>query len=84
MTAEYFGTKHFGTLNGTVQFISTTGAAAGPWLVGYLVDVNGNYTEGWLISAAVVALVGVPAILFATPLTHLITRYRDTELPAVI
>jgi MFS family permease len=83
MTAEYFGTKSFGTLNGIVQFISTTGGAAGPWLVGYLVDVNGNYTEGWLISAAVVALVGVPAILFATPPIHLISRYRDTDLLAV-
>ena len=77
MTADYFGTKSFGTLNGTVQFISTTGGAAGPWIVGYLVDVNGDYTAGWLISAAVVALVGIPAILFATPPTSLITRYRD-------
>jgi len=81
MTADYFGTKNFGTLNGTVQFISTTGGAAGPWIVGYIVDVNGSYTEGWLISAAVVALVGIPSILFATPPTSLMTRYRDAETP---
>ena len=80
MTADYFGTRNFGTINGTVQFVSTTGGAVGPWLVGYLVDVNGNYTEGWLISAAVVAVVGIPAILLATPPDHLISRYRDTEV----
>ena len=72
MTADYFGTKNLGTINGTIQFISTTGGA-GPWIVGYLVDVNGSYTEGWLISPAVVALVGIPSILFATPPTSLLT-----------
>lgn len=83
MTADYFGIKHFGTINGTVQFISTTGGAIGPWVVGYLVDVNGDYTAGWLISAAVVAAVGIPAILLARPPDGLISHYRDTGLSQV-
>ena len=77
MTADYFGTKNFGTINGTVQFVSTTGGAVGPWIVGYLVDVNGDYTAGWLISAAVVAAVGIPAILLARSPDHLISQYRE-------
>jgi MFS family permease len=78
MTADYFGIKNFGTINGTVQFVSTTGGAAGPWVVGYLVDVNGDYTAGWLISAAVVAVVGIPAILLARPPDRLISHYRES------
>jgi len=76
MTADFFGTKNFGTINGTVQFVSTTGGAAGPWFVGRLVDMHGDYTEGWLISAAVVAVVGIPTVLLARTPNHLIDRYR--------
>ncbi len=76
MTADYFGTGHFGTINGTMQFVSTTGGAAGPWVVGRLVDINGDYTAGWFISAAVVAVVGIPAVLAASEPRQLIARYR--------
>ena len=76
MTADYFGTRHFGTINGTMQFVSTTGGAAGPWVVGRLVDINGDYTAGWFISAAVVAVVGIPAVLAASEPRQLIARYR--------
>lgn len=72
MTADYFGTRHFGRM----QFVSTTGGAAGPWVVGRLVDIDGDYTAGWFISAAVVAVVGIPAVLAASELRQLIARYR--------
>jgi len=76
MAADYFGTKHFGTINGTMQFISTTGGAAGPWVVGRLVDVQGDYTMGWIIAAIVVAVVGIPSILGSTTPTALRDQYR--------
>ncbi len=76
MTADYFGTTHFGTINGTMQFLSTTGGAVGPWVVGRVVDLEGDYTVGWLIAAVVVAAVGVPAALAATTPTALRDEYR--------
>jgi len=66
MAADYFGLRSFGTINGVVQFVSTTGGAAGPWVVGRIVDIEGEYAAGWLVAAAVVALVGIPAALAAT------------------
>ena len=63
MTADYFGTKNFGTINGLLRFVSTTGSATGPWVVGKLVDINGDYIIGWFVSAAVVLVLGVPSIL---------------------
>jgi MFS family permease len=77
MAADYFGTKSFGTINGTMQFLSTTGGAAGPWVVGRLVDLEGDYTLGWVIAAIVVAVVGVPAALAATAPSKLRDEYRD-------
>ena len=63
MTADYFGTKYFGTINGLLRFVSTTGSATGPWVVGKLVDINGDYVIGWFVSAAVVLILGIPSIL---------------------
>jgi MFS family permease len=83
MAADYFGTRYFGTINGTMQFLSTTGGAAGPWVVGRIVDVNGDYTLGWVIAAAVVAAVGIPAALAATTPTKLVERHRALPAPAV-
>jgi MFS family permease len=75
MAADYFGLRSFGTINGVVQFVSTTGGAAGPWVVGRIVDIEGEYAAGWLVAAAVVALVGIPAALAATPPTALRARH---------
>jgi MFS family permease len=76
MAADYFGTRNFGTINGTMQFLSTTGGAAGPWVVGRIVDVEGDYTMGWVIAAIVVAVVGVPAALAATAPSKLRAEHR--------
>jgi len=77
MAADYFGLRSFGTINGVVQFVSTTGGAAGPWVVGRIVDIEGEYAAGWLVAAAVVALVGIPAALAATPPTALRDRHSS-------
>ncbi|MQA00493.1 MAG: MFS transporter [Dehalococcoidia bacterium] len=75
MLADYYGTKSFGTLNGIMALVMTTGGAIGPWVIGLIVDATGEYTIGWYVSAAVVA-VGVPVVLAATTPSRLIERYR--------
>ncbi|MDA0256128.1 MAG: MFS transporter [Chloroflexi bacterium] len=80
MAADYFGLRSFGTINGVVQFVSTTGGAAGPWVVGRIVDIDGDYTAGWLVAAAVVAMVGIPAALAASPPTALRDRHSGTSI----
>jgi MFS family permease len=64
--ADYFGTAYFGTINGAMIFVQTAGAFFGPWLVGWIVDVTGEYTLGWLACGAVTAL-AVPLTFFAFP-----------------
>ncbi len=76
--ADYFGTKHFGAVNGLATMLALTGGAAGPWVVGYVVDATGGYVEGWYMSAAV-ALAGIPLFLLATPPSSLYREFRDVE-----
>lgn len=79
MLADYFGTKHFGQINGWGRLMFTTGSAVGAWLVGYLFDATGGYTQAWLVSGIVVAL-GVPLMLMATAPRTLIEQYeREAE-----
>ncbi|MFA7250495.1 MAG: MFS transporter [Dehalococcoidia bacterium] len=74
--ADYFGTRHFGAVNGLATMLALTGGAAGPWVVGRVVDVTGGYVEGWYVSAAV-ALAGIPLFLLATPPAALQHEFRD-------
>lgn len=75
MLADYFGTKHFGQINGWGRLMFTTGGAVGAWLVGFMFDVTEGYSLAWFI-AGIVVLAGVPAILLAKPPTALIERYE--------
>ncbi len=74
LLADYFGTRHFGTINGMNMLVVTLGSFFGPWAVGLLVDSTGDYTGGWLLCGAVAALAG-PLMLAATPPRDLIERY---------
>jgi OFA family oxalate/formate antiporter-like MFS transporter len=73
--ADYFGTKHFGTINGIAMLVTTTGGAVGPWVVGRVVDVTGNYAVGWWLCAAM-AVIAIPLLLVSTPPAALIARHR--------
>ena len=66
LMADYYGVRHFGTINGAAAFVMTAGAVIGPWVVGRTVDATGTYTLGWAISAAV-AWLAVPVLLAARP-----------------
>lgn len=66
LMADYYGVRHFGTINGSAAFVMTAGAVIGPWVVGRTVDATGSYTLGWAISAAI-AWLAVPILLAAHP-----------------
>ena len=75
LIADYFGTRYFGTMNGLMFLVMTLGSFFGPLLVGWMVDVTGEYTLGW-IAAAAVTLVSFPALLAARRPSALIEEYR--------
>ncbi|MGE3855851.1 MAG: MFS transporter [Dehalococcoidia bacterium] len=81
MMADYFGTRHFGTVNGIAALMNTTGGALGPWAVGYIVDVTGQYTTGWYLAAGV-GLLAAPLVLLAAPPRTLADRYRAEAVAA--
>ena len=75
MMADYFGTKHFGTINGIAAAMNTTGGALGPYAVGVLVDQTGGYLAGWYLCVAV-SFLAMPVALLAPPSHELVARYR--------
>lgn len=75
MLAEYFGTKHFGTVSGAASLMNTTGGAIGPWAIGLIVDVTGSYVLGWYLAAGI-ALLAVPLVLLATAPRALMDHHR--------
>jgi MFS family permease len=64
--AEVFHGKHYGTIFGTLNLASNTGAACGPWLTGRLYDVTGSYAPAFIL-AMVLSLVSIVAIWLAAP-----------------
>jgi MFS family permease len=50
--AESFGSRHFGSIFGTVMLAAIIGGAAGPWLAGTLHDLTGSYSLAFWLSIA--------------------------------
>ena len=46
---EYYGRKHYGTIYGTVQGLSTFGGIAGPLVAGWIYDIHGSYHLAFMI-----------------------------------
>ncbi len=59
---EIFGTKQYGTIFGSLIGIAMFGTVAGPFIAGRLFDIQGSYSNVWLIFAAV-ALVALVATI---------------------
>jgi len=78
MMADYFGTRYFGTVNGIAALMNTTGGALGPWAVGRIVDVTGQYEMGWYLAAGV-GLLAAPLVMMAAPPHELAARYRAAQ-----
>lgn len=60
ITAWLFGLGSHGLIYGVVHVGFTVGAAAGPFLTGYLYDLTGSYQEAFLVCAAL----GVIGLVF--------------------
>ena len=82
LLADYYGTRSFGAINGVSMLIGTLGAFLGPWLLGLSVDATGGYAIGFA-STGVVALFAIPAVLWATPPSELMARYRRRPVRVV-
>jgi MFS family permease len=54
--ADLFYGKHFGTVNGILFMGFGLGGAIGPWLGGYIFDINGNYSLAFIICIAAYAV----------------------------
>jgi MFS family permease len=52
LLAEAFGTKDYGRIYSTSQFIGVLGVASGPALLGFLYEAGGGYTAAYLAAAA--------------------------------
>lgn len=52
LLAEAFGTKDYGRIYSTSQFIGVLGVASGPALLGFLYEAGGGYTGAYLTAAA--------------------------------
>jgi OFA family oxalate/formate antiporter-like MFS transporter len=63
---EYFGRKHFGTIQGLFLSVSTVCSMIGPPFAGWVCDVTGSYRLAFLILAAIPA-VGIPLFLIVPP-----------------
>ena len=61
---EYFGRTSFGSIQGLIAFATTAGGVIGPWLAGWIFDVQGSYRLAWILFS-VTTLAGVPAFLVA-------------------
>ncbi len=61
LAGDLYEGPEFGTINGYVISAFGLGGALGPWLGGYLFDLNGHYTQAfWVaIAATVLATVGI-------------------------
>ena len=56
LVAELFGLRSHGLILGVTTFGYCIGAAAGPFLAGYIFDVTGSYSVAFLACAAVSVL----------------------------
>lgn len=66
ITAEVFHGKHYGTIFGTLNLASSSGAACGPWITGLVHDLTGSYAPAFVL-AIVLSLVSIGAIWLAAP-----------------
>ena len=65
--AEFFGTDSFGRTFGLTELIRRLGAAAGPFVVGYIFDITGGYHYAF-ITIIVAYLAGMAALFMVHPI----------------
>ena len=48
--AEIFQGRHYGAIFGTISIVGNSGAAAGPWVTGFVFDLTGSYTLPFVLT----------------------------------
>ena len=64
LLADYFGTKHIGSITGTSNGIATFGSAVSPIFIGWMFDITGTYQIAWLVCMLFTAA-AIPLFWFA-------------------
>ena len=64
LLADYFGTKHIGSITGMSNGLATFGSAISPIFIGWMFDSTGSYELAWLI-CMVSTFVAVPLFWFS-------------------
>ena len=64
LLADYFGTKHIGSITGLSNGLATFGSAISPIFIGWMFDSTGSYELAWLI-CMVSTFVAVPLFWFS-------------------
>lgn len=67
LTRETFGLAHMGAMLGAVSFFWGVGAAIGPTLAGYVVDVTGSYSSAFIIGGIAMLLAATAGALVRKP-----------------
>ena len=66
MPADMFQGKNYGSIFGTISLAALTGGAVGPWAMGYMYDLYGNYDLAFS-SAIGAAIICIFAVWMAAP-----------------
>ncbi len=66
LRADYFGTRHFASIQGFSRMVITTGTFLGPLMAGFLYDLHRSYTLAFSLFA-VISLVSVVCMLLGKP-----------------
>lgn len=69
LQSQYFGRRHFGSIQGVMMTLTTAGGIVSPVLTGVVFDLTGSYRPALLV-LAVISLLSVPLLLMARRPRH--------------
>lgn len=78
LLAEAYGVKEYSRIYSLNQMMGTIGVAGGPFLLGYLHDVSGNFQAAFLVAAAA-NVIGFVALTAAGPTRSAQRLWMDTD-----
>ncbi len=64
---DYFGRKNFATISGWLRIVDLPAIVAGPVFAGWVYDVTGSYSLGFLVVAFTTAISGLAILLARRP-----------------
>ena len=67
LTSNYFGRAHIGSITAMMRPAAMVSSASSPLIIGFLYDLNGNYTIAFLFAAGAWTLAGFVVLLAKPP-----------------